>query len=447
MLCIGMRRRGRMGEYQIRCGRKEFRTTFPPSWRIRELLPGGHAGQATDTRIIEHALDHPIGRVKLEMLVKPGERIAILVNDITRLYQRPSLFLDSILRRLKGAGSKDRDLFIVIAGGMHGKTAKEQAIQIVGQQIYDRIDVFSHDCHDPAGLISVGTSFTGKPFSLNRSVVESDRVIATGGIVPHGLVGFAGGSKSVLPGIAGYETIQENHRLAFDEGFNLRPEVKQDNVDNNPVVHEMRKAAGLLGVDFMLNLIPGIDGHYAGAVAGDIIEAHRAGCRFARAYFEVPLQSRAPLVIASGGGYPRDVEMYQSIKALSHAAEATEEGGTIIFLSDCEGGIGPEGWLKWFDSGGPKRIATKLTKAFSFPGLIALKTLSLTSRFRVILVSSLSEETVQKLRMETSESLEEAVAMVEKEIPRDCNVLLMPVAGSTLPVIRGGENQGGKAGE
>lgn len=420
---------------------------FPSSWHISVLLPERTAGRVKDEDVIERALSHPVGTLPLETLVRPGERICLLVNDITRLYQRPSLFLGPILRRLEATGANDRDLFIVIAGGMHGKAKDGQAVQIVGQRVYDRFEVFSHDCHDSAGLTVIGKSSTGRPIYLNKSVAEADRVIATGGIVPHGLAGFAGGGKSILPGIAGYETIQENHRLAFDQDFNLKSQVIQGEVEGNPLVHEIREAAKLLGVDFMLNVIPGTDGRYVGAVAGDIVDAHRAGCQIAKAYFEVPWKSRAPLVIASAGGYPRDAEMYQSIKALSNAASAAEDGGTIILLSRCENGIGHEGWLEWFDLEDRQSIARRLAETFSFPGFVAFKTVTLTSKYRVVLVSSLPAEIVRKLRMEPASSLEEALALVERDVLSAHEVLLMPVAGATMPVVREKENGGRRAHE
>jgi nickel-dependent lactate racemase len=272
---------------------------------------------------------------------------------------------------------------------------------------------------------------------LNRTVVEADRVITVGGIALHGVAGFSGGCKSVLPGVAGYETIQQFHRLAFDNDFNLHPAVKPGSVEKNPGIPTMQTAARAAGVDFILNVIVGRNGRYLDAVAGDLIEAHRVGCRLARDYFLVPCPHKAALVVGSVGGYPRDIEMYQSIKALGNCADVATEGGTIILLSQCAQGIGSDDWLTWIQLDNRQAIIQKLSREFSFAGFVALKTLTLTSTYRVILVSGLLPETVRRLHMESAGSLDAALEIAGRDLPPDAHVWAMPQAGSTVSYIEG----------
>jgi nickel-dependent lactate racemase len=188
----------------------------------------------------------------------------------------------------------------------------------------------------------------------------------------------------------------------------------------------------------MVNVIPGADGQYLGAVAGDIVHAHAEGCRTAKRYFEVVCKEKAPLVVANVGGYPRDRELYQSMKALGNAAAVTEEGGTIIFLSHCGSGAGPEEWNSWVKEGNRNRIVRALSERFSFPGFVALKCLHLTSTYRVILVSGLDRETVAEFHMEPASSLEEAFDLIGKDLPRMRKALFLPYAGATSPVLQWG---------
>jgi nickel-dependent lactate racemase len=422
---------------EFKWGNKTLAVKFPAAYRVDWICPREIKATRSEEDIINQTLDHPIGSFPLEAVVKPGDNVAIIVNDMTRLWQKPQLLLDHILARLQRAGTRDQDIAIIVATGMHRADSDEHLRKIVGADNYGRLSVFDHDCRDPDRLVSVGRSPAGAPMLLNRTVVEADCVIAVGGIALHGVAGFSGGCKSVLPGVAGYETIQQFHRLAFDDEFNLKPAVKPGSVEGNPGIPMMQAAARVAGVDFILNVIVGPHGRYLDAVAGNLIEAHRVGCRLARDYFLIPCPHKASLVVGSVGGYPRDIEMYQSIKALGNCAVIAAQGGTIILLSQCAQGIGSDEWLDWMQLDDRRAIIQKLSRAFSFAGFVALKTLTITSTHRVILVSSLLPEAVRQLHMEPAGSLEEALEIAGHDLPHDASVLAMPLAGSTTPYIEG----------
>jgi nickel-dependent lactate racemase len=418
-------------------GTQTLAVQFPAAYQVEWICPREITSTRSEEDIVNQALDHPIGSLPVEAVAKPGNKIAIIVNDVTRLWQKPQLLLDHILARLQRAGIRDQYIAIIVATGMHRADSREHLRSIVGSDYYDRIAVFDHDCRDPDQLLKAGHSPGGAPIWLNRRVVEADRVIAVGGIALHGVAGFSGGCKSVLPGVAGYETIQQFHRLAFDDQFNLHPAVKPGSVEKNPGIPTMQTTARAAGVDFILNVIVGPNGRYLDAVAGDLIEAHRVGCRLARDYFLVPCPQKAALVVGSVGGYPRDIEMYQSIKALGNCADVATEGGTIILLSQCAQGIGSDDWLTWIQLDNRQAIIKKLSREFSFAGFVALKTLTLTSTYRVILVSGLLPETVRRLHMESAGSLDAALEIAGRDLPPDAHVWAMPQAGSTVSYIEG----------
>ena len=424
-------------ERVFKWGTQTLSVQFPAAYQVEWICPREITTTRSEEDIVNQALDHPIGSLRLEAVVKPGNIIAIIVNDVTRLWQKPQILLDHILARLQQTGIKDQDIAIIVATGMHRADFDEHLRSIVGSDNYGRMAVFDHDCRDPDQLVKAGHSPGGTPILLNRRVVEADRVIVVGGIALHGVAGFSGGCKSVLPGVAGYETIQQFHRLAFDDQFNLHPAVKPGSVKKNPGIPLMQAAARAAGVDFILNVIVGPNGRYLDAVAGDLIEAHRVGCRMARDYFLIPCPHKAPLVVGSVGGYPRDIEMYQSIKALGNCADVAAKGGTIILLSQCAQGIGSDDWLAWMQLDDSQAIIQKLSREFSFAGFVALKTLTITSTYRVILVSGLLPETVRRLHMEPAGSLNAALKTAGRDLPADTQVLAMPLAGSTVPYIDG----------
>jgi lactate racemase len=323
---------------------------------------------------------------------------------------------------------------VVVAVGMHRPAAREDMLRVLGHEVFERVEVVSHDARDPAGLVTVGRDARGLEVRLNRRVVEADCRVVTGGIAFHTIAGFSGGAKSVMPGIAAFETIQANHALAIDADFHQRPGVGEGLLAGNPVAEGILESGRLLGVDFLVNTIAAPSGGLCRVFAGELLLAHREGCRAAREIFEVPATGNAPLVIANAGGFRMDGEMYQCVKGLDNAARVAQEGGTIVFSAALEDGFGSEPWRRWVQSRDRAAIASELVKAFSFPGYIALKMLELARRHRILLVGGLGDDDVRSLGMEPAATLDEALALHGRLRRSDC-VPILPAAMVTVPRV------------
>jgi nickel-dependent lactate racemase len=158
---------------------------------------------ADEARAVADALENPIGSKSLREIVHQGERVAIVVNDITRL-TRTDLMLPPLLAVLNAAGVPDRDIFIVFALGIHRRQTDEERKFIVGEEIHCRIRCFDHIATDDANLIEIGTTSFGNRVEINREVWDADRIILTGEIIYHLIAGYSGGRKSLVPGVAGF---------------------------------------------------------------------------------------------------------------------------------------------------------------------------------------------------------------------------------------------------
>ena len=368
----------------------------------------------------------------MEEMIRPGEKTALVISDRTRQWQRPDLTAAAVLSRLSRAGLPDRDIFLVIAAGMHRLLEDHEIRQLVGHEIHDRFAVYNHDCDDNDQLSFAGEDLSGRPVHFNRRVMEADRRIVTGGIQFHNLAGFSGGRKAVLPGIAARETIQANHALAFDDESGLRAGVGKGLLAGNPVAQAMDHGARLLGVDFSVNVVVDGEGRFIHVSAGNVFEAQEQGCAAAGRASLAPFRKKADLILANVGGYPRDVELYQSMKALDHAVIAAEEGAVIVLSSFCADGLGSQAWHDWILQGS-RHIARSLGKRFDFPGFVALKLMDFVRRFRIGLLSSLEPSLVEPLGLHPLGSMEEAVAWAEEQRPQPGHVIFMPAAGTTVP--------------
>ncbi|MBI5441593.1 MAG: nickel-dependent lactate racemase [Deltaproteobacteria bacterium] len=416
-------------------GHESLEVELPSGWPVEVLEAADSPPGGADRDLVEEALDRPIGARRLEEEVRPGQRVAIVVSDQTRLWQRADIVVPCLLERLRRAGVRERDVAIVVAVGMHRPAATEDMVKVVGREVFERVEVVSHDSRDEANLVSVGRDSRGNDVRLNRRVVEAERRLITGGIAFHNLAGFSGGAKAVMPGIAGFEVIQANHSLSLDDAYRLRASVGKGLLEGNPVAEGIREAGALLGGTYLVNTVAAPSGRLLRVVAGDLFEAHREGCRAARLALETPAAGGASLVVANAGGFRLDGELYQAIKGLDNATHVAAAGGTIVFSAACEDGVGSDAWEALMRRGDREAIARELSKSFHFAGYVALLTMEITDRCRVILVSRLEPETVRAFGMEPAGSLDEALEPFRKggaPVERAC---VLPAAMITVPKI------------
>ena len=407
---------------------------FPLDWEKETLLPNPSPALEDPYPAIEKALESPIFSRPLRDLVKPGQKITITVSDITRLWVQTSLFLPSILGVLEQQGVRDSDILLVVATGSHRDNTAEEIRRIVGDAVARRFRVLNHPAREKDKLTHLGRTVRGTDVWVNRHVAEADLVMVTGGVSFHSLAGFSGGCKGLLPGVSGYDTIQQNHRLALKDGGGVLETVKKGNLEKNPVAEDMLEAARMIRNAFLFNVVTNEAGKIVQAVAGDIEKAHLKGCKTVKSMSSVPLGEKGDVVLAAPGGFPWDISLYQSIKTLENASYAAKEGATIILVSESSEGMGPSDWSQWFGLGKEKEIEAELRRAFTIPGFIALKTASLTRRFRVILVSHVNAEDAEKVGMVPAPSVEEAIRMARETASKGRKAVFLPHGSFVLPI-------------
>jgi nickel-dependent lactate racemase len=378
------------------------------------------------------SLREPIASKSLREVCNPGEKVALLVSDVTRRY-KTEVFLSWLLNELNLAGIKDDDIFIVFARGAHRPHTREEQIEILGREVARRVSFRDHDCHNQEELSYVGTTSRGTEVRINKGVVEADRCILTGLIEYHYYAGFTGGRKSILPGIASHETIQQNHRLLFKPGSTT------GRLKGNPVHEDMLEAAKMVEPDFLANLVLNAAGDVAGIFTGDCVEAHLEGCRFVEKMYGREIPHRADMVIASPGGYPKDINYYQAHKALDNAFHAVREGGVIILLAECREGLGHEkfNWFKYSAA----EAKEKLLEKFDVVGHNVYSTLRKAENAEIIMVSSLPEKLSKYLPFYSAMDIEEALDLAKELLEKSPTVYIMPRAYSTFPITSDGRER------
>ncbi|MDT8419856.1 MAG: nickel-dependent lactate racemase [Desulfuromonadales bacterium] len=407
-------------------------------------IPLGNARLLTTTTgptadpetLIRRALASPLGTPPLAALCRPGERVAIVTSDITR-YTGSEHYLPILVEELNRIGIEDRAIEIIIALGIHRKQTGEEHRKILGS-LYGRIAVHDHECDDPDQLVDLGTTDSGIPVLINRRVVEADRVIVTGTVGFHYFAGFGGGRKGLVPGVASRATCMASHFAVFNppEVGGKHPRAVTGVLDGNPVHMNLLQAARMVKPDFLLNTVLSAGKELLGVFCGDLEQAHLAGCELVRENYQVDLAEAADLAIISCGGQPKDINFIQSQKALDYGVSAVREGGTVILLAACPDGFGHPTFFDWFRYQDLDEFEAALRTDYQINGQTAHATLAKARRFRVILVSELSEEQTRSMGMEKAANLSAALEMAKSSLPDEPKTVMIPEGGTILPRIR-----------
>ncbi|MCI0515826.1 nickel-dependent lactate racemase [candidate division KSB1 bacterium] len=422
-------------EYRLKYGQEQVHIVLPTNSPIEILQPARAESTANESEIIQAALNTPVASSPLEKIVRKGETTCIVVPDRTREC-RTAVYLPILLQRLNECGIENQDLTILFANGTHRKNTRREQQDILGEAIVKRIPLIEHDCHDQTSLVHLGETCFGTPVFINKKLIRAERVILTGGVLHHYFAGFGGGPKLVNPGCAGYQTILHNHRFTIHPIFpTLHPGCNDGNIQDNPVHADIRDSLKFVHVDFALNVVTGADGNIQAAVSGEPFTAHTLACQATHQRHTLPLKCPADLVIASAGGYPKDLNLIQVHKSIHHAFAAVRAGGVIILLAQCHDGIGSKSFEVWFE-GDPDlpTLHQRLLTDFKINGNTALALKLKTSQVKIILISELEAVLVQKFGMIPASSFAAAFEIARRFLPEAFKTIILPDAATYLPV-------------
>ena len=375
---------------------------------------------------VKRSLEEPIGADRLSKIVKPGESVVIITSDITRPVPSYDV-IPPILDELQLAGVDDKDVTVVFALGSHRCHTEEEKIKLVGEEVYNRVKCI--DC-DPKDSIHVGTSSVGTPYDVFSVVAKADRVICVGNIEFHYFAGYSGGAKAIMPGVCTRDAIQSNHSMM------IRPEAATGQIEGNPVRADIDEIGKFQRIDYIVNVV--LDAHkkILKSYAGHYIEAHRAGCAFLDTLYKVEIEDKADIVIVSVGGYPKDLNLYQAQKGLDNAKFAVKDGGVIIVSASCKEGLGEHVFEKWMLEYSPEQRLENIQKDFQLGGHKAAAIAMVLEKADIYLVSDLTDEFVNSIYLKPYHSVDEAMEAAYAKCGKDAKVIVMPYAGSTVPVVK-----------
>mgnify|MGYP000954768987 FL=1 len=276
--------------------------------------------------------------------------------------------------------------------------------------------------------VHIGLTARGTPVDIVRTVAAADRRICLGNIEYHYFAGYSGGAKAIMPGCSTREAIQHNHSHMTEDS------ACAGKIHDNPVREDIEEAAKMVGVDFILNVVLDENKQIIHAVAGDVTEAHREGCAFVDRLYATGIQRRADIVVVSQGGAPKDINLYQTQKALDNAKHAVRDGGVIILVGACQEGLGERVFEKWMTSAAtPGDMIERIRTDFQLGGHKAAAIAMVLKRADIYLVSRMEADFVKSIHLEPFATAQAALDRATERLGPNASVIVMPYGGSTLP--------------
>lgn len=321
-----------MAKIELQCGQRVFSVEIQDGFLGEIVAPPRVGAVANPAGAVLASLANPIGSVRLARMVQQKQKVAVIVDDITR--ETPTrIMLPAVLEELAVAGVENKDIAIVIALGTHRPMTPDEIERKIGSATAAEYRIVNVSAGEVGEMIYMGTSSLGIPAFVNRVVAEADIRIGIGMIAPHLDAGYGGGGKIILPGVCGEQTVAAFHaQMAGIHTNQLGLEEAVLRLDLEKFVGECVK------LDFIVNVILDSNGALYRCVAGDFVSAHRIGVRFAREVHGVTVKRRYPLVVVNA--HPLWIDLWQTTKALAAGELMTEAGGMLILVADCPEGYG-----------------------------------------------------------------------------------------------------------
>jgi len=401
------------------------------------LQPERLAGLPDPKRAVADAIERPLASPPLRDLVRAGDRAAIVVSDITRPVPN-RLLLPPLLDVVHAAGVPREQVVIVIGTGMHRASTPDEVERILGPEIAGSYEVVNHDARDESTLSYVATTARGVEVWMNGHYLEAEVRIVTGFVEPHLFAGYSGGGKGILPGVAGAGIVMSNH------GADMigHPKATWCVSEGNPIFEEQRDIALLTRPTFCLNVTLNERREVTGVFAGELVAAHDAGIAQAERQYVKPIDEPFDIVVSTNMGYPADLNLYQSVKGLSVAAQGVREGGTVILVAECRDGLGLAEYTELITSEGSPRA---LLERISSPGFARYDQWGVQCQAIVQakagcwLHSSMSRETTEAAHLryceDVSATVEALRAQHVAEHGRDPSIGVLPHGQLTVPRV------------
>ena len=422
---------------KIDYGKKGLEISMNSLWNVTVFQPKGQKSLANPIKEIRKAIKNPIEGQSLRNIIKNKKlvnKVCIVVPDATRPV--PShIILEGLIGELNDYGIQDNQILVLIATGLHRPSSLDEIERIVGKNLINRLEVKNHMATDTDSLQYFGTTKENIPIYVNRRYSTSDVKIITGYVEPHFFFGFSGGRKSIVPGIAGKETIQANHSAKnISSPFSRFGMYKENMLHKNSM-----EICQIVGVDFTVNVCLNENHEIVKVIAGNFEKVYETLVDYQYKQVFTKIQDPYDIVICGNGGYPLDLNLYQAVKSMALGELAVKKNGTIISVNECIDGIGEENFKELLFSGKSHQELYNLilNRDIVVPDQWEIQILArILMKAEIIVVSSLEEQEIGNIGLKYANNIENAIKVSIKKHGSNARILILPNGPQILPLLK-----------
>jgi nickel-dependent lactate racemase len=426
--------------YTVPYSKETLTFELPKGMRGTLVEPKGVPPIEDVEKAVADAVSNPVNSPRLRELAKSGDTVCIAFTDITRA-SPDYLLVPPLLAELEAAGVRDEDITLLCGIGMHRPSTHEEKVTKLGQAVVDRYRVVDNEPQNPEALVDLGVTESGIPLSVNKIAYRADLLVATGIVEPHQYAGYSGGRKTLAVGAAGEKMIAYTHGPQMVD----HPGTRLGRIEGNPFHGAVTEAARRAGLEFIVNVVLDDEKRVVAVRAGEPEAAFMKLVAFARSIYEVPIPHQYDVAVG-GVGFPKDANLYQTSRAASYLHFAptpvVKPGGFYILSARCEEGAG--------EGVGEQRFLEKLREATDMSSLLeelrrtgyppgaqrAFIMAKVMEECEVIIVGSECPDIVCQAKMIPAADMEEAFHIVTEKLGPNLDVLVVPHALLTLPIVQ-----------
>lgn len=427
---------------QLAYGKQGLAVSLPDDANVTVIEPQFAPGLPDAAGAVAAALRHPLGAPPLAERVRPTDRVGIVFSDLTRATPH-GLLLPAVLAEL--AHIPREQIVLCCALGTHRPNSEEELRSMfatagspeMAETLLRDYRIVQNDAFDSSTQQRLGVTSRGHDIWLNREIAACDVKVLTGFIEPHFFAGFSGGGKALMPGMAGLRTVLGNH----DAGMIANPNATWGVTHGNPIWEEVMEVAECAGGVFLLNVTLNKYKELTGVFAGDLRQAHAAGCALAQRTAMAAVPQPFDIVITTNSGYPLDLNLYQAVKGMSAAAKVVKPGGVIICAAECWDGIPDHGLYGRLlaEAGNPQQLLDRIMT----PGFLQQDQWQAQIQAQVQLKADiylyadyLSDEQIRTAMLLPCRNIEATVAELRRRYGDQASICVLPEGPQTIPYIQ-----------
>jgi nickel-dependent lactate racemase len=336
---------------------------------------------------------------KLKRLHPDLSDISIVVGDKTRLCGYPE-YLPVLVKTLENFGADRNRMTVFIAYGTHAPQSNDECRAAYGD-VYGNLRFIHHDCTDDRCFSNLGQTARGTWVRIRKDIIDRTFLVTFGAISHHYFAGYGGGRKLIFPGLGHRDSIYHNHGLFLDRRHRTLSSFCRSGVlDNNPLAEDLAEFETFRQADLAVHGILDSKGRVCDLLPGFGTDHFRNACAVHGKNCEINAPKDYGLVVASCGGFPKDINFIQSHKTIEHASKFVQNNGTLIVLAQCPDGIGSTTFLPWFEIGNWEKAFDKLAKHYEGNGGTALSMMAKLKRIRILMVTELSDSVCKIIGIE-----------------------------------------------